>query len=33
MAVSPTAVEVHPALAWAHPLVQEWFTDEVRHTD
>src|SRR3984957_1730064 len=21
-----TELEVHPALAWAHPLVQEWFT-------
>ena len=21
-----TGVEVHPGLAWAHPLIQEWFT-------
>ena len=23
---SPPALDIHPALAWAHPLVQEWFT-------
>ncbi len=26
MTSTPQATEIHPALAWAHPLVQEWFT-------
>ncbi len=26
MTSAPPALDVHPALTWAHPLVQEWFT-------
>src|SRR6202020_3557537 len=26
MASPLPATDIHPALAWAHPLVQEWFT-------